>query len=143
MPQSHRRHSEWSPGRLLGWAQKIGPGARAEVQGLLESRPHPEQGDRSCLSLVKTYDEQRLEAACRRGLSSMSLPTRKHVLAILKANLEQHPDLFPGRTHPLQPHRTRTRTCVGRSNSVPPPPRPPVAPRCTAPRRSHRRLPKE
>jgi transposase len=103
MPHSHRRHSEWSPGRLLGWAQKIGTGTRTVVQGMLESRPHPEQGYRSCLgllSLATIYGEQRVEAACRRGLSSMGLPTRKHILAILKANLDQHPDLLPGADTP-------------------------------------------
>jgi transposase len=103
MPESHRRHSQWSPSRLLGWAEKIGPGTRNVVQGLLESRPHPEQGYRSCLgllSLVKTYGEERLEAACRRGLSKLGLPTRKQIIAILKSKLDQHPDLFPGADTP-------------------------------------------
>ena len=102
MPESHRRHMQWTPGRLLNWGQKIGPGTRAVVQWQLENRPHPEQGYRSCLGLLnlaKTYGEQRLEAACRRSLS-MGSPTRKRVLAILKANLDQHPDLFPGADTP-------------------------------------------
>ena len=34
MPESHRKHSEWSPGRLLNWALSIGPGIRALA------RPH-------------------------------------------------------------------------------------------------------
>jgi len=96
MPDSHRRHLEWTPGRLLNWGQKIGTGTRAVVQWQLENRPHPEQGYRACLGLLnlaKTYGEQRLEAACRRALSIGS-PTRKRILAILEANLDQHPDLF-------------------------------------------------
>jgi hypothetical protein len=97
MPESHRRHLQWTPGRLLNWGQKIGTGTRAVVQWQLENRPHPEQGYRACLGLLnlaKTYGEDRLEAACRRALSSGS-PTRKRIIAILKANLDQHPDLFP------------------------------------------------
>jgi transposase len=97
MPESHRRHMQWSPGRLLNWAEKIGPGTRAVVQWQLENRPHPEQGYRSCLGLLnlaKTYGEQRLEAACRRALTIGS-PTRKRIVAILNAKLDQHPDLFP------------------------------------------------
>lgn len=97
MPESHRRHLEWTPGRLLTWGQKIGPGTRAVVQWQLEHRPHPEQGYRACLGLLnvaKTYGEARLEAACRRALAIGS-PTRKRVLAILEANLDQHPELFP------------------------------------------------
>ena len=96
MPESHRRHMQWTPGRLLNWGAKIGPGTRAVVQWQLEHRPHPEQGYRACLGLLnvaKTYGEARLEAACRRALAIGS-PTRKRVLAILEAKLDQHPDLF-------------------------------------------------
>jgi transposase len=49
MPESHRRHMQWTPGRLLNWGQKIGLGTRAVVQWQLENRPHPEQGYRPCL----------------------------------------------------------------------------------------------
>jgi transposase len=106
MPESHRRRLEWTPGRLLNWGQKIGARTRAVVQWQLESRPHPEQGYRACLgllNLVKTYGEERLEAACRRALS-MGSPTRKRTLAILEAKLED-PEPVPrgryGRSHRL------------------------------------------
>lgn len=97
MPSAHRKHMKWTPGRLLNWGQNIGAGTRAVVQWQLENRPHPEQGYRACLGLLnlaKTYGEQRLEAACRRALVIGS-PTRKRIIAILKAKLDQHPDLFP------------------------------------------------
>lgn len=97
MPSAHRKHMQWTPGRLLNWGQSIGVGTRAVVQWQLDNRPHPEQGYRACLGLLnlsKTYGEQRLEAACRRALA-MGSPTRKRILAILKAKLDQHPDLFP------------------------------------------------
>ena len=44
MPDSHRRHLEWTPGRLLNWALAIGPATRDVVKWQLENRPHPEQG---------------------------------------------------------------------------------------------------
>jgi transposase len=97
MPSAHRKHMKWTPGRLLNWGQNIGAGTRAVVQWQLENRPHPEQGYRACLGLLnlsKTYGERRLEAACRRALAIGS-PTRKRIIAILKAKLDQHPDLFP------------------------------------------------
>lgn len=53
-------------------------------------------GYRACLGLLnlsKTYGEERLEAACRRALAIGS-PTRIRIIAILKAKLDQHPDLF-------------------------------------------------
>ena len=98
MPESHRRHAQWTPSRLIGWGQKIGPGTGAVVQWQFDNRPHPEQGYRTCLgllSLAKTYGEQRLEAACRRALT-LGSPTRKRIEAILEAKLDQHPELFPG-----------------------------------------------
>jgi hypothetical protein len=46
------------------------------------------------LNLSNTYGEARLEAACRRALAIGS-PPRQRIIAILKANLVQHPELFP------------------------------------------------
>lgn len=72
MPESHRRHLEWSPSRLVRWAQETGPAAAQLVETILRSRPHPEQGYRSCLGIFRlgrTYGPDRLEAACRRALA--------------------------------------------------------------------------
>jgi hypothetical protein len=76
----------------------------------LENRPHPEQGYRACLGLLnlaKTYGEARLEAACRRALTIGS-PTRKRILAILEAKLDQHPDLFVPRPGHRRPTASRS-----------------------------------
>ena len=97
MPEAHRKHLEWTPGRLLNWALAIGPATRDVVQWQFDNRPHPEQGYRACLGLLnlaKRFGKERLEAACRRALSIGS-PTRKSVKSILDAKLDQHPDLFP------------------------------------------------
>jgi transposase len=101
MPESHRKHMQWTPGRLLNWALSIGPATRDVVKWQLENRPHPEQGYRACLgllNLVKRYGQARLEAACRRALAIGS-PKRKSIKSILEANLDQHPDLFPAPDH--------------------------------------------
>lgn len=105
MPESHRRHSQWSPGRLLNWAVSIGPGTRDVVKWQFENRPHPEQGYRSCLgllSLAKRYSPERLEAACRRALS-IGAPTYKRIHSILQAKLDQHPELFATTAAPTPP----------------------------------------
>jgi transposase len=97
MPESHRKHMQWTPGRLLNWALSIGPATREVVKWQLENRPHPEQGYRACLGLLnlaKHHGEARLEAACRRALAIGS-PTRKSIKSILEAKLDQHPELFP------------------------------------------------
>jgi len=72
MPESHRRHLEWSPGRLVRWATRGGPATGALVVAILASRPHPEQGFRSCLGILRLgrrYGDERLEAAAARALA--------------------------------------------------------------------------
>jgi transposase len=93
LPQSHRAHLEWTPGRFLNWAIEIGPYTRDLVRHLLESHPHPEQGYRSCLGLLnleRRYGRDRLERACHRALNINS-PTRRSVLSILKQGLDRLP----------------------------------------------------
>jgi transposase len=93
MPASHRAHAEWTPGRLLNWAARIGPAVAALVKHLLETKPHPEQGYRACLGLLaaaRKYGDARLEAACERALAIGS-PTRASVLSILAAGVDQKP----------------------------------------------------
>jgi transposase len=91
MPVAHRKHMEWSPSRIANWAGKIGPRTRALVEAILAERPHPEQGYRSCLGILrlgKRYGEARLEAACARALSARARSYR-HVESILKHGLDR------------------------------------------------------
>jgi transposase len=86
MPSSHRRYRDWTHERILREAAAIGDDTAALVETILRSRPHPEQGFRSCigiLGLAKRYDPERLDGACARALA---LGTRSYssVAAILK-----------------------------------------------------------
>jgi transposase len=86
MPSSHRRYRDWTHERILREAGSIGDDTSALVEIILRSRPHPEQGFRSCigiLGLAKRYDAERLDAACARALA---LGTRSYssVATILK-----------------------------------------------------------
>ena len=86
MPSSHRAHAEWTPSRLIHWAEKTGAATGRVVAGILKSRPHPEQGYRACLGLMRLgrrYGCERLEAACERAehLRSYSYRTVKNILA--------------------------------------------------------------
>jgi transposase len=102
MPSSHRRYRDWTHERILREASAIGADTVALAEIILRSRPHPEQGFRSCigiLGLAKHYDAERLDAACARALT---LGTRSYssVAAILKNAQErkqaspEHPSLF-------------------------------------------------
>lgn len=71
MPSSHRRYNDWTIDRIKREALQIGPSTALLCQVILEYRPHPEQGFRSCLGIVrlaKPFGAARLEAACDRAL---------------------------------------------------------------------------
>ena len=91
MPKSHQKHLEWTPSRLIHWAGSIGTHTQKLVEAILTSRPHPEQGYRSCLGLLrlgKTYGNDRLEAACERAVAVQARSYR-HVKSILKNGLDR------------------------------------------------------
>ena len=93
MPKSHQAHLEWSPDRIVRWAQSIGPQTRTLVEAILADRPHPEQGYRSCLGILrlsKRYGEPRLEVACTRAVA-MRARSYRHVESILKHGLDRVP----------------------------------------------------
>lgn len=93
MPRAHRAHLEWTPDRLVRWAGTVGPHTAQLVRRILESRPHPEQGYRSCLGIMrleKEFTPQRLEAAAQRALTVSALSYRS-VHSILKKGLDQLP----------------------------------------------------
>jgi len=92
-PESHRQYGDWSPGRFLRWADKIGTATRQVISTILQERRHPEQGYRSCLGilrLAKTYSDARLEAACTRALL-LGAYRYKSIESILKRGLESKP----------------------------------------------------
>jgi len=96
MPKSHQKHLEWTPSRIIDWAGKNGPKTKRLISHILECKPHPEQGFRSCLGimkLVKRYSPERLEAACHRALMIKGY-SYKSVKSILKNGLDQQPLLF-------------------------------------------------
>lgn len=93
MPKAHQKQAEWTPSRLIKWGETIGEKTGALVAAILASRPHPEQGYRSCLGLLrlgKSYGPDRLEAACARALAT-GARSYHNVQSILKSGLDRVP----------------------------------------------------
>jgi transposase len=93
MPMAHRAHRQWTPSRLLRWADDIGPATHQLVEHLLTTKPHPEMSYRSCLGLLalaRQYGNTRLEAATARAWA-VGARTRKSVLSILQGGLDRQP----------------------------------------------------
>ena len=91
MPSSHRRYAEWSPARMLREAGRIGPATTALFEAIMKTKPHPEQGFRSCLgilSLVKSYGPMRIEAAAARG-NDIGATTYGSIKSILQNGLDR------------------------------------------------------
>jgi len=82
-----------APRRLIQWGESIGASACAVVEHLLRSKPHPEQGYRTCLGLLalaRQYSEPRFEAAYRLAMH-LGSPTRKSVKSILESGRDLRP----------------------------------------------------
>jgi transposase len=92
-PKSHQRYREWTPTRLLEWAEATGPFTRRLVEAMLVHKPHPEAGYRAAMGLrplAGQYGEERLEAAAIRAVRS-KLYRLDNIRSILKTRLDQQP----------------------------------------------------
>ena len=105
-----RAHAERAPalrrvdaGPDAAEAAKIGPSTIALVDTIMKAKPHPEQGFRACLGilrLARSYGSARIEAACRRG-NDIGAITYGSIKSILQHGLdrayanEKPPDALP------------------------------------------------
>jgi len=91
MPSAHRRYAEWTPERLQRQAQGIGPNTEALIIAVMARRPHPEQGFRTCLGVLRLFrgvDAARAEAVSLRAVEIGAL-TYASVASILKHRLDR------------------------------------------------------
>jgi transposase len=104
MPSSHRRYADWTIDRIRRDAARIGPATAALCEQVLERRPHPEQGFRACLGilrLVRLYGAARLEAAASRALEIGALGYGS-VRSILDHNLDRNAPQRPADGAPIR-----------------------------------------
>jgi len=93
MPSSHRRYAGWTVERIREDARKIGKATAVLCEQILESRPHPEQGYRACLGIVRlagSYGAARVEAAAERAIE-IGARTYGSVKSILDTKLDRKP----------------------------------------------------
>ena len=124
MPSAHRAHAEWTPSRLIRWAEKVGPATGELVARILESRPHPEQGYKAVLGLMRLgrqHGNPRLDAASARAiaLGSCRFHTVKNILA---TGQDRRPLEPPAETAPTPTHAN-----IRNADILVMPPGPPIA----------------
>ena len=106
MPSAHRAHAEWTPSRLIRWAEKVGSATGQLVTRILRSRPHPEQEYRAVLGIMRLgrqHGNARLDTASARAmaLGSYHYRTVKNILAAGQDHLPLEP---PAETTPTPTH---------------------------------------
>ena len=92
-PKSHQAHLEWTPSRMVHWAEQIGPHTARLFERILSEKPHPEMGYRSCLGIIRLaeqYSPTRMEAAAHRAVETNACRYQS-VKSILKNSLDQQP----------------------------------------------------
>jgi transposase len=93
MPSSHRRYAEWTPERFRRWGASIGPETEGLVIAILAHRPHPEQGFRTCLGVLRLFkdlDRARAEMVAARAVAIGAL-TYKSIASIIATKLDRTP----------------------------------------------------
>ncbi|RAY95964.1 IS21 family transposase [Enterobacter cloacae] len=86
MPERHRHHQQWTPGRLKNWAAGVGPDTLTWISERLAEKAHPEQAYRLCLgllSLTREYPSERVNNSCRLA-NAEGLAQLKQIKSILK-----------------------------------------------------------
>jgi transposase len=93
-PKSHQAQAEWTPERIIGWAKQKGDNIALFVQHLITTKPHPEQGYRAALGIIRLadkYSNDRLNKACSNAIAigSISYRTVNNMLKNNMDNLDQ------------------------------------------------------
>ena len=88
---AHQVVAGWNAQRFLDWAAQIGPQTQTVIERVLQARPHPQQGYRTALGilrLAKAYGNDRLEAACQRA-ARLQVISYRSLASILKHGLDR------------------------------------------------------
>jgi transposase len=91
MPSAHRRYAEWTPERFRRWGASVGTNTEGLMIAILASRPHPEQGFRTCLGILRLFkdlDKTRAEAVSARAVAYSAF-TYKSIASIITSKLDQ------------------------------------------------------
>ncbi|MGO8740482.1 IS21 family transposase [Rhodoblastus sp.] len=93
MPPNHRGYAGWTIDRIRADARRIGPATAALCELIIEARPHPQQGFRACLGVIRLarpFGAERLEAAAERAID-IGARTYGSIKSILDNNLDRRP----------------------------------------------------
>jgi len=91
MPSAHRRYAEWTPDRFRSWGASVGANTEGLIIAILASRPHPEQGFRTCIGILRLFkglEKTRAEAVAARAIAYRAF-TYKSIASIITNKLDR------------------------------------------------------
>ena len=110
-PEAYEKDLEWTPSRIIRWAEKTGSHTGTVVRQIIETKAHPEQGYRASLGIIRLgnrYSPERLEAACQRALAIGGVSYRS-----IKPILDHGPDRLSGERQATPPSAPGLRQPLG------------------------------
>jgi transposase len=84
MASAHKKYLEWNPGKIMNWGLTIGSETAKLFKNIMDSRPHPEMGFRSCLGIISAYKKYQATGYTEEHLeiiSSTFAPKSKQILS--------------------------------------------------------------
>ena len=101
-PAAHREYAQRSPEKVISAATNIGMSTARVIEMAFETCEHPEQAFKRAQGITrlsKLFGDERLEAACVRGLATGAV-SYTSIKSILKAGLDKRP--IPAEDKPKQ-----------------------------------------
>lgn len=89
MPENHKKYLSYNADEFMNWAKDIGKSVLDVVESFLSIGDVPEQGYKSCISLMKLcerYGKKKLNSVCERILCITSAPKIRNIASLLKSD---------------------------------------------------------
>ena len=93
MASAHKKYLEWNPGKIMNWGLTIGVETAKLFKNIMDSRPHPEMGFRSCLGIISAYKKYQATGYTEEHLeiiSTMAISKHRYKVAQVKDLLKSY-----------------------------------------------------
>ena len=93
MASSHQKYLEWNPTKIMNWGLTIGSETAKLFKNIMDNRPHPEMGFRTCLGIISTYkkyQEKGFEEEHLEIISTLAISKHYYKVAQVKELLKSY-----------------------------------------------------
>ena len=93
MASAHKKYLEWSPEKIMNWGATVGSETAKLFKNIMDSRPHPEMGFRSCLGIISAYKKYQAKGYTEEHLeiiSTLAISKHRYKVAQVKDLLKSY-----------------------------------------------------